>query len=93
VIRSFKDSNAERLFNRHSIRKLHPELECVALRKLLVLDAATSLADLRVPPSNHLEKLAGDRKGQQRIRINEKWRICFRWLDSDAHDVESIDYH
>jgi len=93
VIRSFKDSHAERLFNRHSIRKLHPELQRLALRKLLVLDAATSLADLRVPPSNHLEKLAGDRKGQHSIRINDQWRICFRWLDSDAYDVEIVDYH
>ncbi len=65
----------------------------MAQRKLAVLDAAESLQDLRVPPGNRLEKLSGDRDGQQSIRINDQWRICFRWRDGDAHDVEITDYH
>ena len=93
VIRSFRDRDAERLFKRERIRRLPSELLRVALRKLLLLDAATSLLDLRVPPANHLEKLAGDRTGQHSIRINEQWRICFRWSGGDAHDVEIVDYH
>jgi toxin HigB-1 len=93
VIRSFRDRDAERLFKRERIRRLPPELLRVALRKLILLDAATSLLDLRVPPANHLEKRAGDRTGQHSIRINEQWRICFRWSGGDAHDVEIVDYH
>ncbi|GMR14378.1 MAG: hypothetical protein BMS9Abin29_2631 [Gemmatimonadota bacterium] len=58
-----------------------------------MLDAATTLADLRIPPANRLEKLKGDRAGQHSIRINEQWRICFRWNSGDAHDVEIVDYH
>lgn len=68
-------------------------LQRIALRKLLVLDAATSLLDLRVPPANRLEKLSGDRQGQHSIRINDQWRICFRWIGADAQDVEIVDYH
>ncbi len=64
-----------------------------ALRKLLILDAAESLEDLRIPPGNRLEKLKGDRKGQYSIRINDQWRICFVWLDGDAYEVEICDYH
>jgi len=63
------------------------------LRKLLVLDAAESLNDLRVPPGNRLEKLSGSRSGQHSIRVNDQWRVCFRWSDGDAHDVEIVDYH
>ncbi len=70
-----------------------PNLQRIALRKLVMLDAATSLLDLRVLPANRLEKLAGDRVGQHSIRINDQWRICFRWLGNDAHDVEIVDYH
>jgi proteic killer suppression protein len=65
----------------------------VALRKLRMLDAAESLDDLRVPPGNRLERLRGDRQGQHSIRINDQWRICFRWRGDDAHDVEIVDYH
>jgi toxin HigB-1 len=93
VIRSFRDSDAERLFKRERIRKLPADLQRIALRKLLVLDAATSLLDLRVPPANRLEKLSGDRQGQHSIRINDQWRICFRWVGADAQDVEIVDYH
>lgn len=64
-----------------------------ALRKLRMLDAATSIDDLRVPPGNRLERLRGDRAGQYSIRVNRQWRICFRWDTGDAHDVEIVDYH
>ncbi len=69
------------------------DVQRVALRKLRMLDAATTLDDLRVPPANRLEKLKGDRAGQHSIRINRQWRICFRWRAGDAHDVEIVDYH
>ncbi len=65
----------------------------MALRKLRMLDAAVKLDDLRVPPGNHLERLRGDRSGQHSIRINDQWRICFRWWGGDAYDVEIVDYH
>jgi len=93
VIRTFRDGDTERLFKRERIRKLPADLQRIALRKLLVLDAATSLLDLRVPPANRLEKLSGDRQGQHSIRINDQWRICFRWVGTDAQDVEIVDYH
>jgi proteic killer suppression protein len=93
MIRSFADKHTERLFAREKVKAFAANLQRVALRKLLLLDAAESLADLRVPPGNRLEKLAGDREGQYSIRINDQWRICFRWTDGDAHDVEIVDYH
>ena len=93
MIKSFGDRNAERLFHRQSVKRLGAEMQRVALRKLRMLDAATTLDDLRVPPANRLEKLKGDRAGQHSIRINRQWRICFRWRASDAHDVEIADYH
>jgi len=93
VIRSFKDPEAERIFKREHSRKLPQNIYRPALKKLLVLDAADALADLRVPPGNHLEKLPGNRKGQHSIRINDQWRICFRWDNGDAMDVEIADYH
>ena len=68
-------------------------MQRVALRKLRMLDAATRLEDLRVPPGNRLEKLKGDRAGQHSIRINDQWRICFVWKNGDAYDVEIVDYH
>jgi proteic killer suppression protein len=93
VIRSFKDPEAERIFKRERSRKLPQNIYRSALKKLLVLDAADALADLRVPPGNRLEKLSGDRKGQHSIRINDQWRICFHWRNGDALDVEIADYH
>jgi proteic killer suppression protein len=81
------------LFDRQPVRRLAADLQRVALRKLRQLDAAVALADLRVPPGNRLEKLVGDRAGQYSIRINDQWRICFRWHTGDAHDVEIADYH
>jgi proteic killer suppression protein len=93
MIRSFRDKETRKVFERRRSRKLHGKLERAALRKLLVLDAAESLDDLRIPPGNHLEKLKRDRKGQHSIRINDQWRICFRWSEGHAHDVEITDYH
>jgi proteic killer suppression protein len=93
MIRSFRDRDSERLFGGCPSRRLPPDLQRPALRKLAVVDAADSLEDLRVPPGNRLEKLAGDREGQWSIRINERWRICFVWRDGDAHEVEIVDYH
>ncbi len=93
MIRGFRDRDTERLFHRYPVRKLAGDVQRVALRKLRQLDAAMGLGDLRVPPGNRLEKLRGNRAGQYSIRINERWRICFRWLDGDAHDVEIVDYH
>jgi proteic killer suppression protein len=93
VIRSFRDRETEKVFNRELSRRWSRDLQRVARRKLLMLDAAETLADLRMPPGNRLEKLSGDREGQYSIRINDQWRICFRWGEGDAHDVEIIDYH
>jgi proteic killer suppression protein len=93
MIRSFRDDQAERLFERLPVKKLARGLQRAALRKLVLLDAATSLEDLRVPPGNRLEKLVGDRAGQYSIRINDQWRICFEWSEGDAYEVEIADYH
>ena len=93
MIRSFRDRESERLFRRERNRALPPGLQRVALRKLVQLDAADSLEDLRVPPGNRLEVLRGDRKGQHSIRVNERWRVCFVWREGDAHEVEIVDYH
>jgi len=93
VIRGFRDAETERLFRREPGGKLARPLRRAALRKLLLLDAAETLDDLRVPPGNRLEKLAGDRKGRYSIRVNDQYRVCFRWEGGDAHDVEVVDYH
>ena len=93
MIRSFGDKDTQRLFHRDPVRKWPPAVQRTGLRKLLILDAATSLADLRVPPGNRLEKLSGSRAGQYSIRVNDQWRICFRWAEADAHEVEMVDYH
>jgi proteic killer suppression protein len=93
VIRSFADKDTERLFHRFPARKIGADVQRVALRKLRQLDAAVSLDDLRVPPGNRLEKLAGSRAGQHSIRINDQFRVCFRWTGGEAHEVEIVDYH
>lgn len=93
MIRSFRDLDTERVFDRRSPARFPPDICRTALKKLLMLDAAESLRDLRVPPGNRLERLSGDRKEQHSIRINDQWRICFRWKDGDALDVEIVDYH
>ena len=93
VIGTFASKATEKIFHRQPAQKFPPNLRRVAQRKLLLLDAAEQLDDLLVPPGNRLEKLAGDRKGQHSIRINDQWRICFRWSEGDAYDVEIVDYH
>jgi toxin HigB-1 len=93
MIRSFRDRETEKVFLRERIRKLGPDVQRMAQRKLAMLDAAESLRDLRVPPGNRLEKLSGARDGQHSIRVNDQWRICFRWREGDALDVEITDYH
>jgi proteic killer suppression protein len=93
VIKSFADRDTERLFGREAVRRFPAELQRTMLRKLVTLDAAEAIDDLRVPPGNRLEKLKGDRAGQYSIRVNDQWRICFRWKDGDASHVEIVDYH
>ncbi len=93
MIRSFRSTETERVFHREFSKKLPADIQSTALRKLWVLDAATDLADLRVPPNNRLEALRGSRQGQYSIRINDQWRICFRWQNGHAYDVEIVDYH
>lgn len=93
MIRSFATTEAEKLFQRQHVPKFPSDLRRIAQRKLLLIDAAEQLEDLRVPPGNRLEKLTGDRKGQHSIRINDQWRICFRWHEGDAYEVEVVDYH
>ena len=93
MIKSFRDKETEKIFNRHFSRKLPQNIQHLARRKLVMLDAATELETLRVPPGNRMEVLKGDRKGQHSIRINNQWRICFKWKAGDAYDVEIADYH
>jgi proteic killer suppression protein len=92
VIRSFKDPEAEALFGGRFSRRLQ-QVARVAQRKLQQLHAARELRDLTAFPGNRLEALAGDRRGQHSIRINDQYRVCFLWRDGDAHDVEIVDYH
>jgi proteic killer suppression protein len=93
MIRSFRDKETGKLFRRERSRVVPANLRRLALRKLLILDAAERLSDLRVPPGNRLEKLSGDRAGQNSIRINERYRICFVWSNGNAQEVEIVDYH
>jgi proteic killer suppression protein len=93
VIRNFADKEAEKIWSGAFSRRLPTDIQPVARRKLRMLNSAAALEDLRAPPANRLEALRGDRGGQHSIRINEQWRICFRWIDGDAHDVEIVDYH
>lgn len=93
MIRSFRDAETEKVFRRQRSRKLPPDIQRRAHRKLLLVHAAVRLDELRVPPGNRLEELARDRTGQHSIRVNDQWRICFRWHGADAYDVELCDYH
>ena len=93
MIRSFKGSIAETVFVRKRSKRFPAKLHHLALRKLLLIDAADSVEDLRIPPGNRLERLKGDRKGQHSIRINDQWRICFTWKNVEANEVEIVDYH
>jgi proteic killer suppression protein len=93
VIVSFRDAGTEQLWKYGHSKKLPNELHRLALKKLYILNAALALENLNVPPGNRLEKLRGDRKGQHSIRINDRYRICFQWLDGNAYLVEVVDYH
>lgn len=93
MIRSFADIETEKLFRRERIRRLPPDIQRTALRKLVQLDAAVACEDLRVPPGNRLEALTGNRLGQHSVRINDQWRICFVWAAGGAEGVEIVDYH
>ncbi len=93
MIKGFKDKEAEKLFYREPSRKLPQDIQRLALRKLRMLNRATTLEDLRIPPGNRLEVLKGDREGQYSIRINDQWRICFMWRKGEVFAVEIVDYH
>ena len=93
MIRNFADRETEKIYNQTFSRKLPQNIQAVALRKLIMIDNAGCLEDLRVPPANHLEKLEGDRKGQYSIRINDQYRICFTAEGNNFTDVEIVDYH
>jgi len=93
MIKSIRDPDTEKIFKREHSRRLPPDIQQTAYRKLRYLNNAKDLNDLRIPPSNRLEKLKGDRQGQHSIRINDRWRICFIWKSNDAYEVEIVDYH
>jgi len=93
VIASFACRKTERLWQRQRDHGLPPQIERVALRKLTQLHRSRELRDLRLPPGNRLEALKGDRAGRYSIRVNDQWRVCFRWQGEDAQDVEIVDYH
>jgi len=93
MIKSFQDKETEKIFSRQISTRLAQDIQRIARKKLVMLDAATQLNDLRTPPGNRLEALKRDRKGQHSIRINDQWRICFKWRDGDAYDAEITDYH
>jgi proteic killer suppression protein len=93
VIKSFRDTETEKVFERRFSRRLPNDMQSVALRKLRMISNAVDVNDLRSPPANRLEKLHGDREGQYSVRVNDQWRICFAWRGGDAFDVEICDYH
>jgi proteic killer suppression protein len=93
VIRSFSCKETEKVFNKVFSKQLPGSIQQIALRKLRMIDSAVDIRDLVEPPSNRLEKLKRTRKGQHSIRINDQWRICFKWHVNNAYDVEIIDYH
>ncbi|OGT81778.1 MAG: plasmid maintenance system killer protein [Gammaproteobacteria bacterium RIFCSPLOWO2_02_FULL_61_13] len=93
MIRKFKDKNTEAVFKGEFVKGVDGKIQQRAREKLKYLDSAGNLRDLMIPPSNQLEPLKGDRKGQYSIRINKQWRVCFNWKDGDAFDAEIADYH
>jgi proteic killer suppression protein len=93
MIRHFRDRESEKVFHRERSIRLPPDIQRIAQRKLVMLNAAASLQELRATPDNHLERLVGTRAGQYSIRINNQWRICFHWIEGDTYDVEITDYH
>ena len=93
MIKTFKDEETEKVFLGQRSRKLPSDILRIAERKLIMIHRAATLNDLRVPPANRLEALKGDRRGQHSIRINDQWRVCFKWREDGIYDVEIIDYH
>ena len=93
MIKDFSDKYTEDLFNRQKVKRFHPSILRVSYRKLLLIDAAGKIDDLRFPPGNRLEKLSGDLSDKYSIRINNQWRIVFEWKENNAHKVKIIDYH
>jgi proteic killer suppression protein len=93
LIKGFADTETEKPFAGSASRHLPPDIQRTARRKLLQLDASDRLDIMRLPPGNRLEALKGSRRGQHSIRINDQWRLCFRWAGEDAHEVEIVDYH
>ncbi len=93
VIVSYRDKDTQAVAARRRVPALGEDIQRQVQRKLMILNAAVSLNDLRVPPGNRLEALSGDRAGQHSIRVNDRWRICFVWRDGNAHRVEMVDYH
>ena len=93
MIKSFRDQETEKVFKGRFSGRLPQDIQRIAERKLIILHRSVSLFDLRVPPSNRLEALKGDRQGQYSIRINSQWRICFKWRDDGVYEVEIVDYH
>ena len=93
MIKTFKCKETEQIYKQQFSKKLPPNIQKIALRKLIMIDNAENIQDLKVPPSNHLEKLSGDRTGQYSIRINDQYRICFTMDNNNMYDVEIVDYH
>ena len=93
MIRSFRETEAAKIYARQRSKKLPTDIQQVALRKMRMLNNALNLNDLRIPPANRLEKLSRNRADQYSIRINDQWRLCFEWRDGDAYEVEITDYH
>mgnify|MGYP001821916458 FL=1 len=93
MIKTFRDRATEGIFKRQRVKRFSASIQKLAQRKLDLLDAADLIEDLRIPPGNRLEKLSGNRKGQYSIRVNNQWRICFRWRSGQATDVEIVNYH
>ncbi len=93
MIKSFKSKETQKIFKREVSKKLPFDIQKVAYRKLLMIEAALAIEDLKIPPANRLEKLSGNREGQYSIRINKQYRICFKWQNGYAYEVEIVDYH
>ena len=93
MIRTFKSKETEKIWSGEFSKKLPSDIQKIMRRKLRMLNNSTELSDLQIPPSNNLESLKGDRKGQHSIKVNDQWRICFEWKDGDCYNVEIVDYH
>jgi proteic killer suppression protein len=93
VIKSFRDRETQKVYDRAASRRLPEDIQQIALRRLRMINNARSINDLRIPPGNRLERLGGNREGQYSVRINEQWRICFAWRGGNSYDVEITDYH